>query len=148
MCWCQLWAVRAARVTAAQVGAVSRVLTTAECRRVSPLSLSSDDGDILGGGLAAAAQVPQSAPELGGQAAADREPAAGGRQGAAGGQQPGQGTEEAEQVQEKDGERQGEAAHEEVQRGLREPAPEAAQQGAAGGHQGLGGGGEGHQGII
>ena len=40
MCWCQLWAVRAARVTAAQVGAVSRVLTTAECRRVSPLSLS------------------------------------------------------------------------------------------------------------
>ena len=147
MCWCQLWAVRAARVTAAQVGAVSRVLTTAECRRVSPLSLSSDDGDILGGGLAAAAQVPQSAPELGGQAAADREPAAGGRQGAAGGQQPGQG-EEAEQVQEEDGERQGEAAHEEVQRGLREPAPEAAQQGAAGGHQGLGGGGEGHQGII
>ena len=82
------------------------------------LSLCSNDGDIRGGGLAAAAQVPESAPELRGQAAADpRWPGAGGRQGAAGGRGPGQG-EEAEQVQEEDRERQGEAAHEEIQRGL------------------------------
>ena len=50
-----------------------------------PLSLCSNDGDIRGGGLAAAAQVPESAPELRGQAAADpRWPGAGGRQGAGG----------------------------------------------------------------
>ena len=84
MSWCQLWAVRAARVTAAQVSRSQLCVDHCGVQTCAPLSLCSNDGDIWGGGLAAAAQVPESAPELRGQAAADpRWPGAGGRQGAA-----------------------------------------------------------------